>query len=51
VLKVLGRGTFGKVSLVKKRDTGEMFAMKQLRKDALLEKGQVEHTRTEKMIM
>jgi serum/glucocorticoid-regulated kinase 2 len=28
VLKLLGRGTFGKVSLVAKKDTGKLYAMK-----------------------
>ena len=51
ILKVLGRGSFGKVMLVQKNDTKGLFAMKSLRKDALLEREQVEHTRTEKSIM
>lgn len=51
ILKVLGRGSFGKVMMVRKNDSGELFAMKSLRKDALLEREQVEHTRTEKQIM
>ena len=28
IIKVIGRGAFGKVLLVKKKDTGEAFAMK-----------------------
>ena len=32
-IKVIGRGSFGKVYLVRKKDTGEYFAMKILRKD------------------
>ncbi|CAG9318196.1 unnamed protein product [Blepharisma stoltei] len=51
ILKVIGRGSFGKVMLVQKKDTKEVYAMKSLRKDALLEREQVEHTRTEKLIM
>ena len=31
-IRAIGRGAFGKVLLVKKRDTGEVFAMKTLRK-------------------
>jgi serum/glucocorticoid-regulated kinase 2 len=38
VLKVLGRGAFGKVMLVEKKDTGEWFAMKTIRKDDVIEK-------------
>ena len=32
-LKVIGRGSFGKVYLVRKRDTGIAYAMKILKKD------------------
>jgi len=51
VLKVLGRGAFGKVMLVEKKDTKEIFAMKSLRKEDLIDKDQVEHTKTEKRIL
>ena len=51
VLKVLGRGAFGKVMLVEKKDTGEWFAMKTIKKDDVIEKDQLEHTKTEKMIL
>lgn len=51
ILKVLGRGSFGKVMLVQKKDNQKLYAMKSLRKDALLEREQVEHTRTEKAIL
>ena len=37
IVKVIGRGANGKVLLVKKKDSGEAFAMKQLRKDKLLD--------------
>ena len=36
VKKVLGRGSFGKVLLVQKRDTGKFYAMKSLRKDNII---------------
>ena len=32
----LGRGSFGKVYLVQKRDSGQYFAMKTLKKDMIL---------------
>ena len=51
MLKVLGRGSFGKVMLVQKKDNKNLYAMKSLRKDALLEREQIEHTKTEKMVM
>ncbi|KAI8481728.1 Serine/threonine-protein kinase 38 [Branchiostoma belcheri] len=37
-LKVIGRGAFGEVRLVQKKDTGHIFAMKVLRKADMLEK-------------
>lgn len=37
IKKVIGRGSFGKVFLVQKKDTGEVFAMKSLRKDVIIE--------------
>lgn len=35
--RVIGRGSFGKVFLVQKRDTGKTYAMKSLNKATLLE--------------
>lgn len=40
-LKTIGHGAFGVVSLVKERGTGQLFAMKQLRKADMLRKSQV----------
>ena len=47
-LKVIGRGAFGEVRLVQKRDTGHVYAMKILRKSAMVEKEQVAHVRAER---
>jgi serum/glucocorticoid-regulated kinase 2 len=38
ILKVLGRGSFGKVLLVEKIDTKELFAMKVLKKEDILKR-------------
>lgn len=52
LIKVIGRGSFGKVLLVeKKQNPGAVYAMKSLRKDAIIEKQQIEHTQTEKSIL
>jgi len=51
LLKVLGRGAFGKVMLVKMKDTGELYALKSMKKADLVEKDQLEHTKTEKWIL
>jgi len=37
--------------LVKKKDTQELFALKSMKKAELVEKDQLEHTKTEKMIL
>ena len=37
-IKVIGRGSFGKVYLVRKKDTRVPYAMKILRKDQLIKK-------------
>ncbi|KAJ7325313.1 hypothetical protein JRQ81_018333 [Phrynocephalus forsythii] len=42
-LKVVGRGAFGEVWLVQKKDTGHVYAMKILLKADMLEKEQVGH--------
>ena len=51
VMKVLGRGSFGKVTLVQYKQTGEYYAMKSLKKDVLLDQDQVESTILEKKIL
>eukprot|EP01006_Ploeotia_vitrea_P036068 TRINITY_DN65963_c5_g3_i5.p1 TRINITY_DN65963_c5_g3~~TRINITY_DN65963_c5_g3_i5.p1 ORF type:complete len:328 (+),score=6.33 TRINITY_DN65963_c5_g3_i5:57-1040(+) len=53
LLKVLGKGSFGKVMLVKKKDdpNGTLYAMKTLRKSALAKRNQLAHTSTERVIL
>jgi len=51
VLKVLGRGSFGKVCLVEYSKNKELYAMKSLKKDVLLNQEQVENTLQEKIIL
>lgn len=41
LLKVLGKGSFGKVMMVRKKDTKKIYAMKTLRKAALIKRNQV----------
>mmetsp|Transcript_103907 Transcript_103907/g.263911 ORF Transcript_103907/g.263911 Transcript_103907/m.263911 type:complete len:459 (-) Transcript_103907:58-1434(-) len=47
-VKVIGQGAFGIVRLCKKKDTGEIFAMKQMSKKDMVHKNQVQHIRAEK---
>lgn len=48
LLRVVGQGAFGKVFQVRKRDTREVFAMKVMRKDRILEKSHGEYVRAER---
>jgi len=51
LLRDIGRGAFGTVLLVRKKSDNEVYAMKILKKKELIQKGQIEHTKTEKMIL
>jgi len=55
LLKVLGKGSYGKVMLVKRAGAGAdgntIFAMKMLRKDHIVKRNQVEHTRSERNVL
>ncbi|CAE7364614.1 pkgB [Symbiodinium microadriaticum] len=54
LLKVVGKGAFGKVMLVRKKankGAGQIYAMKVLKKSVISAKGQVEHTKSERSIL
>jgi len=51
LLCVIGRGSFGKVMKVRKKDTKEIFAMKILAKDMLIKQNMVAYTKSEKNIL
>lgn len=50
-LKVIGRGAFGEVRLVQKKDTGNVYAMKVLNKKKMIDKKQEGHVRAERDIL
>nr|AAB33196.1 ATPK19=ribosomal-protein S6 kinase homolog [Arabidopsis thaliana, Peptide, 471 aa] [Arabidopsis thaliana]BAA07661.1 ribosomal-protein S6 kinase homolog [Arabidopsis thaliana] len=51
VLKVVGQGAFGKVYQVRKKDTSEIYAMKVMRKDKIVEKNHAEYMKAERDIL
>ena len=51
IRKMIGKGTFGKVFLVERKGTGELYAMKCIRKDIILENEQMENIKLEKDIL
>ena len=51
IIKLIGRGTFGKVYLVKHEKTGQLHAMKSIRKDVVLEHDSMESLKVEKLIL
>ncbi|CAN1274048.1 Serine/threonine-protein kinase 38-like [Linum perenne] len=50
-LTVIGKGAFGEVRLCQAKGTGEIFAMKKLKKSEMLSRGQVEHVRSERNLL
>ncbi|XP_010543158.1 PREDICTED: serine/threonine-protein kinase AtPK2/AtPK19-like [Tarenaya hassleriana] len=51
VLSVVGKGAFGKVYQVRKKGTTEIYAMKVMRKDKIMEKNHAEYMKGERDIL
>ncbi|KAK4074750.1 uncharacterized protein Triagg1_4899 [Trichoderma aggressivum f. europaeum] len=51
VLKLIGKGTFGQVYQVRKKDTQRIYAMKVLQKKVIVQKKEVAHTVGERNIL
>ncbi|XVF24298.1 hypothetical protein REPUB_Repub13aG0115600 [Reevesia pubescens] len=51
VLKVVGQGAFGKVYQVKRSATSDIYAMKVMRKDKIMEKNHAEYMKSERDIL
>lgn len=50
-IKMLGKGTFGKVILCREKGTGQLFAIKILKKEVIIAKDEVAHTLTENRVL
>jgi X-X-X-Leu-X-X-Gly heptad repeat protein len=51
ILKLIGKGTFGQVFQVRKKDSGRIYAMKVLSKKVIVQKKEVAHTVGERNIL
>ncbi|XP_074577632.1 serine/threonine-protein kinase AtPK2/AtPK19-like [Curcuma longa] len=51
VLNLVGKGAFGKVFQVRKKGTSEIYAMKVMRKDSIMEKNHAEYMKSERDIL
>jgi serine/threonine protein kinase len=51
ILKLIGKGTFGQVFQVRKKDSGRIYAMKVLSKKVIVQKKEVAHTIGERNIL
>eukprot|EP00820_Chromera_velia_P028903 Cvel_11978.t1-p1 / transcript=Cvel_11978.t1 / gene=Cvel_11978 / organism=Chromera_velia_CCMP2878 / gene_product=RAC-beta serine/threonine-protein kinase A, putative / transcript_product=RAC-beta serine/threonine-protein kinase A, putative / location=Cvel_scaffold768:16140-17414(-) / protein_length=425 / sequence_SO=supercontig / SO=protein_coding / is_pseudo=false len=51
LLKVIGKGSYGQVMLVRSKYDGNVYAMKMLRKENIVKRNQVEHTKTERSVL
>ncbi|KAL6558625.1 hypothetical protein OROMI_018975 [Orobanche minor] len=51
LLTIIGRGAFGEVRLCREKVSGNIYAMKKLKKSEMLKKGQVEHVKAERNLL
>ncbi|TDL23256.1 serine/threonine protein kinase [Rickenella mellea] len=51
LLKVIGKGSFGKVMQVRKRDTSRIYALKTIRKAHIASRNEITHTLAERLVL
>ncbi|XP_031373133.1 serine/threonine-protein kinase 38-like [Punica granatum] len=51
LLTIIGRGAFGEVRLCREKKSGNIYAMKKLKKSEMLSRGQVQHVRAERNLL
>ena len=50
-LKMIGKGSFGQVFLCKEKTTDNLYAMKIMKKEHIIRKGEVNHINAERRIL
>lgn len=51
LLTIIGRGAFGEVRLCREKKSGNIYAMKKLKKSEMVMRGQVEHVKAERNLL
>lgn len=51
LLKMIGKGSYSKVALVRKKDTNKIYALKILKKSCIKQKKQISHIKEERSIL
>lgn len=51
LIRVIGKGSYGKVMLVRHKADGKVYAMKMLRKEHVVKRNHVEFTQTERNVL
>ncbi|XP_031482485.1 uncharacterized protein LOC116252396 [Nymphaea colorata] len=51
LLTIIGRGAFGEVRVCREKASGNVYAMKKLKKSEMLRRGQVEHVKAERNLL
>ncbi|KAI0789767.1 AGC/Akt protein kinase [Abortiporus biennis] len=51
LITVIGKGSFGKVMQVRKRDTSRIYALKTIRKQYIVERNEITHTLAERLVL